>query len=94
MDDQDAGEPKQPDHKSKRQLRIVRLSQYNQRQLSPEAVNSHDGDVGDEEYGEGAKSEEMQAPCALPPVKDFDIPRETSGDGWGHRYPGRDTERC
>jgi hypothetical protein len=36
----------------------------------------------------------MQTPCALPSVKDLDIPRETSGDGWGHRCSRRDAERC
>ena len=50
-------------------------------------------DVSDEEYDERAKSQEMQTPCALPSVKDFDIPRETSGDGWGHRYSRRNAER-
>ena len=89
--------PANPDSqttRAKRQLRIVRLSQNNQRQLSPETMQSHDRDVSDEEYDERAKSQEMQAPCALPSVKDFDIPRETSGDGWGHRYSGRNAERC
>ena len=33
--------------------------------------------------------------CRLaPPVKDFDVPRETGGDGGGHRYSCRDAERC
>ena len=83
VDDHYAGQPRQPDHKSKRQLRIVRLSQNNQRQLSPKTMQSHDRDVSDEEYDECAKSQEMQAPCALPSVKDFDIPRKraaTAGD--------------
>src|ERR1017187_1991384 len=35
----------------------------------------------------------MQTPCALPSVKDPDIPRETSGDGWGHRHSRRNAER-
>src|ERR1035437_7496527 len=93
MDDHYAGQPGQPDHKSKRQLRIVRLSQNNKRQLSPETMQSHDGDVSNEEYDECAKSQEMQTPCALPSVKDPDIPRETSGDGWGHRHSRRNAER-
>ena len=94
MDDHYAGQAGQPDHKSKRQLRIVRLPENNQRQLAPETMQRHDRDVPDEEYDEGAKSQEMQTPRALPPVKDFDIPRKTSGDGWGHRYSRRNAERC
>ena len=39
------------------------------------------------------KSQEMQTPRALPSVKDFDVPRETRGDGGGHRYSRRDAER-
>jgi len=60
---------------------IVRLPQNNQRQLSPKAVQSHDRDVSNEEYDERAKSQEMQTSRALPSVKEFDIPRETSGKG-------------
>ena len=93
MDDHDAAQPGQPDDKSKRQLRIVGLPQNNHRQLCPETMQGHDRDVSDEEYDEGAKSQEMQTPCALPSVKDFDIPRKTSGDGWGHRYSRRNAER-
>src|SRR5579872_3975410 len=74
-------------------MRIVRFTQNNQCQLSPETMQSHDCHVADEEYNEPAKSEKMQAPRALPSVKDSDIPRETSGDGRGHRYPGRNTKR-
>ena len=93
MDDHNAGQPGQPNHKSARQMRIVRLSQNNHCQLSPETMQSHDRDVSDEEHDERAKSQEMQTPCALPSVKDFDVPRETSGDGWGHRYSRRNAER-
>ena len=32
----------------------------------------------DEEYDERAQSQEMQAPCALSSVKDFDVPWETA----------------
>jgi hypothetical protein len=49
--------------------------------------------VAEEEYDERAKSHEMQAPGALPSMKDFDIRWETSGDGWGHRYSRRNAER-
>src|SRR5579864_3448134 len=94
MDDYYAGQPGQPDHKSQSQLRIVRLSQNNQRQFAPETMQGYDRDVPDEEYDEGAKSQEMQTPCALPSVEDLDIPRKTSGDGRGHRYSRRDAERC
>src|ERR1035438_9776177 len=94
MDDHYAGQAGQPDHKSKRQLRIVRLSQHNQRQLAPETMKSHNRDVPDEEYDEGAKSQEMQTARGLTPMKDFDIPREASGDGWGHCYSRRYAERC
>src|ERR1700693_5512885 len=94
MDNNYARQPEQPDHKSQRQLRVVRLSQNDQRQLAPEAMQSHDRDVSDEEYDEGAKSQEMQTPCTLPSVEDFDIPRKTSGDGWGHRYSRRNAQRC
>ena len=47
----------------------------------------------DEEQDERAKSQEMQTPRGLPSVKDFDVPRETGGDGGGHRYSRRDAER-
>ena len=93
VDRQDARQPGQRDHKSKRELRIVRLSQNNQRQLSPETVQGHDCDVSDEEYDERAQGEEMEASCALPSVKDFDEPREASGDRWGHRHSGGNAER-
>ena len=56
-------------------------------------MHSHDRDASDEEYDECAKSQEMQTPCGLPSVKDFDIPRETGGDGWGHRHSRRNAER-
>src|SRR5579864_2025843 len=72
----------------------MHLSQNNQRQLAPETMKSHDRDVSDEEYDEGAKSQEMQTPCALPSVKDFDIPRKPSCYGWRHRYSRRYAERC
>jgi hypothetical protein len=72
---------------------MVRLPQNYQCQPSPEAVNSHYGDVADKECNECAQCQEMQAPCALPPAKDLDIPRETSGDGRGHRYSRRNAER-
>src|SRR5579864_6032617 len=94
MDGYYAGEPGQPGHESQRQLRIVRLSQNNHRQLAPETMQSHDRNVSDEEHDEGAKSQEMQTPCALPSVEDLDIPRKTSGDGRGHRYSRRNAERC
>ena len=93
MDNHYAGQPGQPDDKSKRQMRAVGFPKNNQRQLSPETMQSHDRDVSDEEYDERAKSQKMQTPCALPSVKDFDVPRKTGGNGWGHRYPGHDTER-
>ena len=35
----------------------------------------------------------MKTPRNLPSVKDFDIPRETSGDGRRHRNSRRDAER-
>src|SRR5579862_4655530 len=94
MDDHYAGQPGEPNHKSQRQLRIVRLSQNNQRQLAPETMQSHDRDVSNEEYDEGAKSQEMQTPCALPSVKDLDIPWKTSGDSRGHGNSRRNAERC
>ena len=94
VDRGDARQPSKPDHESRRQVWIACLAQNNQRQLSPETMQSHDCDVSDEEYEEGAKSQEMQASGALPSVKDFDIPRETTGNGWGHRYPCRNAERC
>src|SRR5579872_625693 len=94
MDDYYAGQTGQPDHQGKRQLRIVRLTQNNQRQLAAETMQSHDRDVPDEEYDEGAKSQEMQTSRALPSVKHFDVPRKTSGDGRGHRYSRGNAERC
>src|SRR5579872_705771 len=94
MDEHYARQPGQPDHKSELQLRIMRLSQNNQRQLAPKTMQSHDRDVSDEKYRERAKSQEMQTPRALPSVKDFDIPWETSGDRRGHRYSRRNAERC
>src|ERR1022692_2583044 len=94
VDRGDARQPRKPDHESHRQVWIARLAQDNQRQLSPETMQSHDRDVSNEEYDEYAKSQEMQTPCALPSVKDFYIPRKTSGNGWGHRYSRRNAERC
>ena len=94
VDRGDARQPRKPNHQSQRQVWIARLAQNNQRQLSPETMQSHDGDVSNEEYDECAKSQEMQTPCALPSVKDFYIPRKTSGNGWGHRYSRRNAERC
>src|SRR5579859_1019542 len=67
--------------------------QNNQRQLGPETVQSDDRDVPNEEYDERTKAQEMQTSGALTPVKEFYIPRETSGNGWGHCYSRRDTER-
>ena len=69
VDRGDARQPRKPDLESQRQVRIVRLAQNNQRQLSPETMQSHDRDVSNEEYDERAKSQEMQTPCALPSVK-------------------------
>jgi hypothetical protein len=62
-------------------MRTVGFPQNNQRQLSPETMQSDHGDVSDEEYDERAKSQKMQTPCALPSVKDFDVPWETGGNG-------------
>jgi hypothetical protein len=93
MDRHDARQPREPDYKRKRQLWILCLPQNNHRQFGPETVQSHDRDVPEEEYYECAKGQEMQTPGTLPPMKDFDIPWETSGDGWGHRYPRRNAER-
>ena len=56
-------------------------------------MQSYHRDVSDEEYDERAQGEEMEAPCALPSVKDFDEPREASGDRWGHRHSGGNAER-
>src|ERR1700687_1067673 len=81
VDRGDARQPGKPDHQSQRQVWIARLAQNNQRQLSPETMQSHDGDVSNEEYDECAKSQEMQTPCALPSVKYFYIPRKTRTAG-------------
>ena len=81
MDDHDAGQPGQPDDQGARQVRSVRLPQDDHRQSFAETVQDHERDVTDEEQDESAKSQEMQAPRCLPPVKDFDVPREARGDG-------------
>src|SRR5579863_1742022 len=94
VDRGDARQPGKPDHESQRQAGVVRLSQNNQRQLSSKTMQSHDCDVSDEEYDEAAKSQEMETPCALPSVKEFEVSWKTSGDGGGHRHTGRDAERC
>ena len=94
MDHNYAGQTGQPDDKGKHQLWIVGLPENDHRQLRPETMQGHDRDVSDEEYDEGAKSQEMQTACALPSMKDFDIPRKPSGDGWRHRYSRRYAERC
>ena len=44
-------------------------------------MQEHERDMTDEEQDERAKSQEMQTSRALPSVKEFDIPRETSGKG-------------
>src|ERR1035438_6384721 len=93
VDRGDARQPREPDHESQRQVWIAGLAQNNKRQLSPETVQSHDRDVADEEHDKRAQRQKMQAPCALPSVKDLDIPRETGGNGWGHRYSRRNAER-
>ena len=85
--------PGQPDDQSARQVRTVRFPQDNHRQPFAETVQDHERDMTDEEQDERAKSQEMQTPRGLPPVKDFDIPRETGGDGGGHRDAGRNAER-
>src|ERR1019366_8501509 len=87
------GQTGEPDRQRQTQLRIVRFPQDNQRQSLSKAVNRNDGDVADEEHDERAQRQKMQASCALPSVKDLDIPRETSGNGWGHRYSRRNAER-
>ena len=83
----------EPDRQRPIQIRIVRFPQDNQRQSLSKAVNRNDGDVADEEHDERAQRQKMQAPCALPSVKDLDLPRETSGNGWRHRYSRRNAER-
>ena len=93
MDGHYPGQPGKPDRQSPTQIRIVRFPQDNQRQSFSEAVNRNNGDVADEEHDERAQRQKMQAPCALPSVKDPDIPRETSGNGWGHRYSRGNAER-
>src|SRR5579859_4236612 len=94
VDGGDARQPGEPDDESQRQVRVVCLSQNNQGQLSLKTMQSHNCDVSDEEYDEGAKGQEMQTPCALTSVKEFDVGWKTSGDGGGHRHPGGDAERC
>src|SRR5579863_3016054 len=94
VDRGDARQPGKPDDESQRQVWVVCLSQNNQRQLSSKTMQSHNCDVSDEEYDEGAKGQEMQTPCALTSVKKFDVRWKTSGDGGGHRHPGGDAERC
>jgi hypothetical protein len=93
MDCDDSHQPSEPDYQGERQVRVVRLPQNNQSQLSPEAMQSYDHYMADEKYDERAQSEKVQAACALSSMKDFDIPRESSSDGRGHRHPCRDTER-
>src|ERR1700689_3418266 len=75
-------------------MRIVCFPQNNYRQPFAKTVQDHERDMTDEEQDERAKSQEMQAPCTLPSVKDFDVPREAAGDGGGHCYPCRHAERC
>src|SRR5579863_3971687 len=94
VDRDDACQPGKPDDESQRQVWVVRLSQNNQRQLSSKTMQRHDCDVSDEEYDEGAKGQEMQTPCALTSVKEFDVSWKTSGDGGGHRHAGCDAKRC
>jgi hypothetical protein len=43
---------------AKTAMRLVRLSQDDKRQLSPETMQRHDRDVSGEEYEKGAKSQE------------------------------------